>query len=58
MTLGIGVVGTGAMGRYHVERLASGVPDAQVVAVSDVFVEGPSRWPSRSGRAPTPTATS
>jgi len=40
MTLGIGVVGTGAMGRYHVERLASGVPDAQVVAVSDVYVEG------------------
>jgi myo-inositol 2-dehydrogenase/D-chiro-inositol 1-dehydrogenase len=40
MSLGIGVVGTGAMGRYHVERLASGVPDAQVVAVSDVYVEG------------------
>src|SRR4029453_4717427 len=40
MTLGIGVVGTGAMGRYHVEALASGVPDAQVVAVSDVYVEG------------------
>src|SRR5215211_133812 len=40
MTLGIGVVGTGQMGRYHVERLASGVPDAQVVAVSDVYVEG------------------
>ena len=40
MTLGIGVVGTGQMGRYHVERLAGTVPDAQVVAVSDVFVEG------------------
>ena len=40
MSLRIGVVGTGAMGRYHVERLASGVPDAQVVAVSDVYVEG------------------
>src|SRR5215213_4168410 len=40
MTLRIGVVGTGQMGRYHVERLAGGVRDAQVVAVSDVFVEG------------------
>jgi myo-inositol 2-dehydrogenase / D-chiro-inositol 1-dehydrogenase len=40
MTLRIGVVGTGQMGRYHVERLASSVPNAQVVAVSDVYVEG------------------
>jgi myo-inositol 2-dehydrogenase / D-chiro-inositol 1-dehydrogenase len=40
MTLGIGVVGTGQMGRYHVERLAASVPDAEVVAVSDVYVEG------------------
>jgi myo-inositol 2-dehydrogenase / D-chiro-inositol 1-dehydrogenase len=39
MTLGIGVVGTGMMGRFHVERLATGVPGAQVVAVSDVYVE-------------------
>jgi myo-inositol 2-dehydrogenase/D-chiro-inositol 1-dehydrogenase len=40
MTLRIGVVGTGMMGRFHVERLATSVRDAQVVAVSDVFVEG------------------
>ena len=40
MTLGIGIVGAGQMGRYHVERLAGGVSDAEVVAVSDVFVEG------------------
>ena len=39
MTLRIGVVGTGQMGRYHVERLAGGVPDAEVVAVSDVNLE-------------------
>ena len=39
MTLRIGVVGTGMMGRFHVERLASSVPDAQVVAVSDVNTE-------------------
>ena len=40
MSLRIGVVGTGMMGRFHVERLASSVPDAQVVAVSDVNIEG------------------
>jgi myo-inositol 2-dehydrogenase / D-chiro-inositol 1-dehydrogenase len=40
MTLPIGVVGAGQMGRYHVERLAGSVPDAEVVAISDVFVEG------------------
>jgi myo-inositol 2-dehydrogenase / D-chiro-inositol 1-dehydrogenase len=39
MTLRIGVVGTGMMGRDHVERLATSVTDAQVVAVSDVNVE-------------------
>jgi myo-inositol 2-dehydrogenase/D-chiro-inositol 1-dehydrogenase len=39
MTLRIGVVGTGMMGQFHVQRLASSVPDAQVVAVSDVNVE-------------------
>jgi myo-inositol 2-dehydrogenase / D-chiro-inositol 1-dehydrogenase len=40
MSLRIGVVGTGMMGRFHVERLATSVPDAQVVAVSDVNLEG------------------
>jgi myo-inositol 2-dehydrogenase/D-chiro-inositol 1-dehydrogenase len=40
MTLRIGLVGAGQMGRYHIERLAGGVPDAEVVAVSDVYVEG------------------
>jgi myo-inositol 2-dehydrogenase/D-chiro-inositol 1-dehydrogenase len=40
MTLRIGVVGAGQMGRYHIERLAGSVPDARVAAVSDVFVDG------------------
>jgi myo-inositol 2-dehydrogenase/D-chiro-inositol 1-dehydrogenase len=38
MTLNIGVVGTGMMGQEHVQRL-TGVPDAKVVAVSDVNLE-------------------
>src|SRR5918999_285640 len=36
MTLGIGVVGTGQMGRYHVERLAGDVRDAEVIADDQV----------------------
>jgi myo-inositol 2-dehydrogenase / D-chiro-inositol 1-dehydrogenase len=39
MTLSIGVVGTGMMGQDHVQRLATSVPHAKVVAVSDVNVE-------------------
>jgi myo-inositol 2-dehydrogenase / D-chiro-inositol 1-dehydrogenase len=39
VALKIGVVGTGKMGRDHIERLATGVANAQVVAVSDVDAE-------------------
>jgi myo-inositol 2-dehydrogenase / D-chiro-inositol 1-dehydrogenase len=39
MTLRIGVVGTGMMGQDHVQRLASSIRHAKVVAVSDVNVE-------------------
>jgi myo-inositol 2-dehydrogenase/D-chiro-inositol 1-dehydrogenase len=39
MTLDIGVVGTGMMGQDHVQRLATSVPHARVVAVSDVNLE-------------------
>jgi myo-inositol 2-dehydrogenase/D-chiro-inositol 1-dehydrogenase len=49
MTLSVGVVGTGMMGQFHVERLASSVPDARVVAVSDVNVEGAKQVAERVG---------
>jgi myo-inositol 2-dehydrogenase / D-chiro-inositol 1-dehydrogenase len=49
MSLRIGVVGTGQMGRYHVERLAGSVPNAQVVAVSDVNVEAAKQVAERVG---------
>src|ERR671918_554560 len=49
MTLSIGVVGTGMMGQFHVERLASSVPNARVVAVSDVNVEGAKQVAERVG---------
>ena len=47
MTLDIGVVGTGMMGQDHVQRLAASVPDAKVVAVSDVNVEQAKRVAER-----------
>ena len=40
VSLRIGVVGAGQMGRYHIGRLAGSVPDAEVVAISDVYLEG------------------
>ena len=49
MTLRIGVVGAGQMGRYHIERLAGSVPDARVAAVSDVFIDGARQVAERVG---------
>jgi myo-inositol 2-dehydrogenase / D-chiro-inositol 1-dehydrogenase len=49
MTLDVGVVGTGMMGQDHVQRLATSVPDAHVVAVSDVVVERVKRVGERVG---------
>jgi myo-inositol 2-dehydrogenase / D-chiro-inositol 1-dehydrogenase len=49
VTLDVGVVGTGMMGQDHVQRLATSVPDAHVVAVSDVVVEQAKRVGERVG---------
>ena len=49
MTLAVGVVGTGMMGQDHAQRLATSVPDAQVVAVCDVVVEQAKRVGERVG---------
>jgi len=51
MALKIGVVGTGTMGRYHLQRLATSVSNAQVVAVSDVDVEQAKRVADAAGGA-------
>jgi myo-inositol 2-dehydrogenase / D-chiro-inositol 1-dehydrogenase len=49
MTLAVGVVGTGMMGQDHAQRLATSVPDAQVVAVCDVVIEQAKRVGERVG---------
>ena len=38
--LRIGVVGCGAIGREHIDRITNKLSGGKVVAVSDVFVEG------------------
>jgi len=38
--LKIGVIGAGRIGKLHVNNLVNRVPDAEVVAVSDVYLEG------------------
>jgi myo-inositol 2-dehydrogenase/D-chiro-inositol 1-dehydrogenase len=51
VALKIGVVGTGNMGQYHLQRLASSISNAQVVAVSDVDVEQAKRVADAVGEA-------
>jgi myo-inositol 2-dehydrogenase / D-chiro-inositol 1-dehydrogenase len=48
MSLRIGVVGTGMMGQDHVQRLVTSVPDATLVAVSDVNLEQAKRVGERA----------
>lgn len=37
--VGVGIIGAGKMGRIHASNLAKGIPNAKLVAVSDVFEE-------------------
>ncbi len=37
--INVGIIGAGRIGRVHAENLAYRIPEAQVVAVSDVFLE-------------------
>lgn len=37
--LRVGVIGTGGIGRAHVDRIAASIPDARVVAVNDINEE-------------------
>jgi myo-inositol 2-dehydrogenase/D-chiro-inositol 1-dehydrogenase len=39
MTVRIGLIGAGRIGRVHAEHLANRIPEANLVAVSDIFVE-------------------
>ncbi|WP_265446697.1 Gfo/Idh/MocA family protein [Flexivirga meconopsidis] len=49
MTLRIGMIGPGAMGRSHLARLRSDVPGAAVVAVSDLDLARAARVADESG---------
>jgi myo-inositol 2-dehydrogenase / D-chiro-inositol 1-dehydrogenase len=51
VALKIGVVGTGNMGQYHIQRLATSIANAEVVAVSDVDVEQAKRVADAVGGA-------
>jgi myo-inositol 2-dehydrogenase/D-chiro-inositol 1-dehydrogenase len=37
--IGVGLIGTGRIGRLHAENLVYRIPEANLVAVSDIFVE-------------------
>ena len=38
-TVGVGVIGTGRIGRLHAENLMYRIPEARLLAVSDIFIE-------------------
>jgi myo-inositol 2-dehydrogenase/D-chiro-inositol 1-dehydrogenase len=45
----VGVIGTGRIGKLHLENLSVRIPSAEVVAVADVFVEGAEEISARFG---------
>lgn len=47
----VGVVGTGRIGKLHIENLMSRVKDAEVVAVADIKVENSMDWIHAAGIA-------
>ena len=38
-TVNVGIIGAGRIGRLHTEHLAFRIPEARVLAVSDIFPE-------------------
>jgi myo-inositol 2-dehydrogenase/D-chiro-inositol 1-dehydrogenase len=47
--LNVGVIGTGRIGRLHAENLMYRIPEANLVAVSDIFVEAAQRVSAELG---------
>ena len=45
----VGVIGTGRIGKLHLENLSVRIPSAEVVAVADIFVEGAEEISARFG---------
>jgi len=51
MTVKIGLIGAGRIGKIHAESIANRIPDAELVAVSDVNREA-AEWVGRTFRVP------
>lgn len=49
MPIGVGIIGAGKMGRIHATNLAQGIPNAKLVAVSDVVEDAAKRLASEFG---------
>ena len=47
--VGVGIIGAGKMGRVHATNLAGGVPDAKLVAVSDVVEDSAKKLAAEFG---------
>ena len=51
MTVKIGLIGAGRIGKIHAESIVNRIPDAELVAVSDVSREA-AEWVGRTFRVP------
>jgi len=47
--VGVGIIGAGKMGRIHAKNLARGIPDAKLVAVSDVVEDSAKKLAAEFG---------
>ena len=47
--INVGVIGTGRIGKLHLENLSLRIPSAEVVAVADIFVKGAEEISARFG---------
>jgi len=35
----VGIIGAGRIGRVHAQSIAFGIPEAEIIAISDPFIE-------------------
>jgi myo-inositol 2-dehydrogenase/D-chiro-inositol 1-dehydrogenase len=46
----VGVIGTGRIGKLHLENLSVRIPSAEVLAVADIFLEGAEEMAEKFGK--------
>jgi len=47
--LKVGIIGAGRIGKVHTMSILNHLPQAEIIAISDVFVEGAREWAAQTG---------